>query len=113
MTTCPFCGRDPYHYVDNGIGMEAVAVNCCELGVDLFSRREKEPESITVYWDDFLKIAGKLADLQAATEALEELAILGEEGMKPNYGEWLTFHDKVANVARSALGQSPRPTEET
>lgn len=33
---CPFCGHDPYHYVDNGIGMERVAVTCCDLGVALY-----------------------------------------------------------------------------
>lgn len=33
---CPFCGRDPYHYVDNGVGMERVAVVCCDLGIALF-----------------------------------------------------------------------------
>lgn len=35
--------------------------------------------------------------------ALEQLAVLGEQGMKPDYGEWLTFHDKVTQVARNAL----------
>lgn len=35
--TCPFCKCDPFHYVDNGVGMEAVAVTCCELGMDLWS----------------------------------------------------------------------------
>ena len=39
-------------------------------------------------------------------EALEELVVLGERGMKPDYNEWITFHDKVAQVARSALGQA-------
>lgn len=33
---CPFCGHDPYHYVDNGVGMERVAVVCCDEGVALF-----------------------------------------------------------------------------
>ena len=33
---CPFCGHDPYHYVDNGVGMERVAVTCCDEGVALF-----------------------------------------------------------------------------
>ena len=37
-------------------------------------------------------------------KALRELAELGEQGMKPDYREWLTFHDKVAKVARKALG---------
>lgn len=49
--------------------------------------------------------------------ALEELAILGEQGMKPNYAEWLTFHDKVAQMARAAIRKvrgeqhKPRPGE--
>ena len=36
-------------------------------------------------------------------KALEQIAAMGEEGMKPDYGEWLTFHDKVAQIARSVL----------
>ncbi len=39
----------------------------------------------------------------ALLEALEKLAELGEQGMKPDYGEWLTFHDKVAQIARAAI----------
>lgn len=42
MTTCPFCKRDPFHYVDVGTGMAAVAVTCCELGVELFQYGTKE-----------------------------------------------------------------------
>lgn len=41
MSECPFCGRDPFHYVDNGVGMEAVAVTCCELGDQLFRGNEQ------------------------------------------------------------------------
>ncbi len=33
---CPFCKRDPFHYVHNGIGMEPVAIDCCNLGVALW-----------------------------------------------------------------------------
>jgi hypothetical protein len=33
---CPFCKCDPFHYVDNGIGFERVAITCCEAGIDLF-----------------------------------------------------------------------------
>ena len=36
---CPFCGHDPYEYVDNGVCMEAVAVNCCEFGEAFFDWR--------------------------------------------------------------------------
>jgi hypothetical protein len=27
---CPFCGYDPYDYVDVGIGRIPVAITCCE-----------------------------------------------------------------------------------
>ena len=33
---CPFCGEDPYHYVDIGVGMQRVAVVCCGEGIALF-----------------------------------------------------------------------------
>lgn len=55
-TQCPFCGCDPYHYVDNGVGMEAVAVNCCDLGVVYFDRRET-PATVTIEWKDFERFA--------------------------------------------------------
>jgi hypothetical protein len=35
--------------------------------------------------------------------ALQELQELGERGMKQNYREWITLHDKVAHIARKAL----------
>ena len=41
ICVCPFCGRDPYHYVDIGIGFEPVAVDCCDMGVELFQYRTK------------------------------------------------------------------------
>lgn len=59
-TLCPFCGLDPYRYVHNGIGIEPVAVDCCELGIELFNRREKEPETITIGWSEFIAIANAL-----------------------------------------------------
>ena len=30
--TCPFCGLDPFEYVDIGVGFEAVGITCCNLG---------------------------------------------------------------------------------
>ena len=45
--------------------------------------------------------------IEKLREALEMLAILGEEGMEPDFLHWLSFHDKVASVARKALGEIP------
>lgn len=30
---CTFCSRDPYEYVDIGVGFQAVAVSCCDDGI--------------------------------------------------------------------------------
>jgi len=50
------------------------------------------------------------AEIERLRAALEELAALGEQGMKPDYGEWLTFHDKVAKVARDAISGHQQST---
>lgn len=72
MTTiCPFCGHDPFHYVDNGVGMEAVAVDCCEYGDALFRGQREAPETITMPYEDFLR----LSDLFQSMRKL---------GMEPN-----------------------------
>ena len=39
---CPFCGRDPYHYVDVGVGCVPAAVECCEMGIGLFQHRDEQ-----------------------------------------------------------------------
>lgn len=39
---CPFCGLDPYEYVDTGVGLQAVAVSCCEFGISYFDWRIKD-----------------------------------------------------------------------
>lgn len=38
---CPFCGADPYHYVDVGVGSVPVAVVCCEHGIGLFQHHDE------------------------------------------------------------------------
>jgi len=42
---CPFCKCDPYHYVDIGVGYEAVAIVCCEMGVSLHAESKKERDA--------------------------------------------------------------------
>lgn len=37
---CEFCGKDPYHYVDIGIGEEAVAIVCCSEKIQQFNTRK-------------------------------------------------------------------------
>lgn len=61
---CPFCGLDPYEYVDVGVGVIAVAVNCCnegqlliEHGIDVrldpdYEKQEKTSKRLPEYDDD-------------------------------------------------------------
>ena len=44
-------------HVDNGLGMEAVAITCCELGIEWFTRRDEDPDTVTIGWDDFARFA--------------------------------------------------------
>lgn len=48
-------------------------------------------------------------EIEQMRKALTELKTLGERGMKPDYKEWLTFHDKVAAVASAALHKEKGP----
>lgn len=87
---CPFCGRDPFHYVDNGVGMEAVAVTCCELGDAFYRGMRPAPEEITLSWEEFQEIGNKLAQyrsrLERSGEALDG-AIVSLQGILEHPGE--------------------------
>ncbi len=38
---CAFCHRDPYEYIDIGVGYQAVAVSCCEEGISVYQYYDK------------------------------------------------------------------------
>ncbi len=80
---CPFCGRDPFHYVDNGVGMEAMAVICCELGDMLFRGARETPSDVTLSWEEFTGLAARLLSSSKAEgemrEALAELVSVMDE----------------------------------
>lgn len=64
MERCVFCGHDPYHYVDNGVGMERVAVTCCDLGCAIYDHRNDGNAEIAISVKELQDIAGKLAQRQ-------------------------------------------------
>lgn len=45
---CPFCGGDPYEYVDIGVGLQPVAITCCELGILYFDRRDDSRDTAEI-----------------------------------------------------------------
>jgi hypothetical protein len=46
----------------------------------------------------------KPTERQQIRAALERIAVMGEQGMQPDYTRWLVFHIEVARIAREALG---------
>lgn len=41
MQYCIFCGNDPYHYVDIGVGMQAAAIVCCDYAIYAYGGDKK------------------------------------------------------------------------
>lgn len=64
LVTCPFCGCDPYEYVDNGVGMEPVAITCCSLGREYFDPGDEE--TVTIGRGTFDSIADLLRAMRRA-----------------------------------------------
>lgn len=96
---CPFCDRDPFHYVDNGVGMEAAAVTCCELGDLYFRGMRPAPEGVTLSWEEFAEIGGKLSRLSAQNPG-EPVA--WQYRWKID-GEWVNWRVSDASQKHSAL----------
>lgn len=92
MSNCPFCGLDPYHYVNNGVGMEAVAVTCCEFGQELFGH--ERPAEITLSREEFQEIADKLTSLR------DKLNDAGGSDEDDECGD-------VAQAAQESIGYAP------
>lgn len=69
---CPFCGRDPYHRVNNGLGMEAVAIVCCEAACAVSSKDAKDDDDYTITIGELRELGSKIAYLQARNDAYEE-----------------------------------------
>ncbi len=106
---CPFCERDPFHYVDNGIGMEAVAVNCCELGNLYFRGARAAPEEIDLSWEEFSEIGQRLLSTSSALremrEALESIRYHSENQDMSH----LTFRIKARECADAAIEKATKP----
>lgn len=72
---CPFCGLDPYEWVNVGIGSVPVAVTCCDLGWYYFDGGEKYTHQGMPY-EDVLQI-------QKNMDREGKKALLVAEGVYP------------------------------
>lgn len=73
MTRCAFCGRDPYEYVDVGVGMVPVAVTCCEFGCAVYDHRNAPETEVTLTVADLANIAGRVSNLEWQSERRNRL----------------------------------------
>lgn len=63
---CPFCGCDPYHYVDNGVGMERVAVTCCDEGIAYFQHGDPVlTKQVDLRWKAAVTLEALIAEVAA------------------------------------------------
>lgn len=69
---CPFCGHDPYHYVNNGLGMVPVAIVCCEPMCAVSSKDQKDDAEYVMSVGELRALSAKIATLQARHDAYEE-----------------------------------------
>jgi hypothetical protein len=65
MCNCPFCGNDPYEYVDVGVGGQGVpvAITCCDLGVEYFEN-DPEREVVTISVGEFYRIGQMMSAMR-------------------------------------------------
>ncbi len=86
---------------------------------DLVNKPDRESEAVTGMeilrcatvghsWtgEDRQAVMELIAEVERHRAALTEIQRLGEFGMRGDYKEWLTFHDKVAQIARLSLGRT-------
>jgi len=94
IRACPNC-----KYTFGGTLADRITHINCVYGYKYFGDYELSDEQKNAV-GEMIAIANRVPKLIAA---LLEIAVLGEQGMRPDYGDWLTFHDNVAHIARSAI----------
>lgn len=81
MIRCPFCGLDPYEYIDVGVGHIAIAVNCCNFGPTLFDDRTPDRR-----WTKIAeRVLNELGEIEYGDERLRRTAELFDKFI-PNNG---------------------------
>lgn len=113
---CPFCQRDPFHYVDIGVGMMPAAVDCCELGDLYFRGARPAPESVTMPWEDFTDIGSALSSARSEIDtlimALAEcrdavpVELLTSEDLKGRLTDAVAYPQSVPPLVREAFASA-------
>ena len=101
LKPCPFCG------------CEAVLVNeffddylvmCSNSGCAVEGPLKATSDEAETAWNTrpAAAVDELIEAVRKANGLLDELIRLGKEGMEPDYTRWITFHDKVAELASEA-----------
>lgn len=98
---CAFCGNDPYHYVDNGVGMERVAVTCCDEGIALYQHGDEVLQrQVTLRAEAAEQLETLLSERRQLIEALEKIGSLQIDG--PRTVQGLTAFARAALTGRKS-----------
>lgn len=116
--TCPFCHCDPFEYVDNGVGMEPVAVTCCKLGDLYFRGARPDPEDVSISWEDFRSIGDRLASprptvgreeiksaIRTFCESLGQGSVVRSHGVERIYYSGISLDALTAAVMLALTGE--------
>jgi len=72
---CIFCHHDPYHYVDIGVGFQAAAVNCCELGIALYQHGDEELSRVADRIEELEDHLASMTGLWAKSDSEKQLLL--------------------------------------
>lgn len=104
---CPYCGCDPYHRVDNGLGMEAVAIDCCEIACALWDSRDED--TIEINRGDLIQIGNRLREISALHDEIDRLRSLGTAEVPE--GWQLVPKEPTEEMVESAYRTLPGPVD--
>lgn len=117
LLPCPFCGKtDTLIMADDWDDLAVLDVEptsdnsfavTCDFtagGCGAQGGYRKTPEDAEAAWNarPAAAVDELIEAVRKANGLLDELIRLGKEGMEPDYTRWITFHDKVAELASEA-----------
>jgi len=96
---CPFCGRDPYYYVDVGVGMQKAAVVCCDLGIGLIQHGD---EQLSEAATKLAQMARELLAYRRAAPAADDLRDKAEafDSLREMLGHVANASDRKVTISQ-------------
>ena len=101
LKPCPFCGCEAVLFNEF---FDDYLVMCSNSGCAAEGPLKATSDEAETAWNarPAAAVDELIEAVRKANGLLDELIRLGKEGMEPDYTRWITFHDKVAELASEA-----------